>query len=211
MMEAGEKGKNPVVIINYGMGNSTSIQNIIHKVGGKATISSDADIILGAEKIILPGVGHFGKAMENISKKGLGDVLVECAVKQQKPVLGICLGMQLLTSWSEEGNVAGLDLIEAKTEMFRFEEGNYKVPHMGWNNIRLGKQHPYFRGLENSRFYFVHKYRVKAASDEHVLATTEYGGSYHSAIVKGNIVGVQFHPEKSHKFGMQFFRNFISA
>ena len=200
-----------IVIVDYKMGNLGSISNIIKKIGHKSIITSDPSIISSAEKIILPGVGHFEKAMQNLSDLDLIEVLTNKAMIQQTPILGICLGMQLLTSFSEEGNVKGLNWINAKTEKFKLEEfPELKIPHMGWNEVSIANQKNICENLyDKSRFYFVHTYQVVCNSDENILMTTKYGKDFTSAIIKDNIMGVQFHPEKSHKFGMQLFKNFI--
>lgn len=196
-------------IIDYGMGNSASIRNMIHKVGGRAEITRDPKQIASADKLILPGVGHFKKAMGYIKEYDLQHPLNDAVHNRKIPVLGICLGMQLLTSHSEEGDVEGLNFVPGKTIKFQFESNDLKVPHMGWNHVHINQVHPCFEGLEDSRFYFVHKYFVRTDSEQHVLTTTNYGHDFHSSIVNENVIGVQYHPEKSHKFGMQFFKNFI--
>jgi glutamine amidotransferase len=200
-----------IVIVDYKMGNLGSISNIIKKIGHQSIITSDSSIISSADKIILPGVGHFEKAMQNLSDLNLIEVLTDKALNQQTPILGICLGMQLLTSFSEEGNVKGLNWINAKTEKFKLDEfPELKIPHMGWNEIFIPKQQSICENLDDqSRFYFVHSYHVVCENNENILMTTKYGNDFTSAIIKDNIIGVQFHPEKSHKFGMQLFKNFI--
>jgi len=200
-----------IVIVDYKMGNLGSISNIIKKIGHKSIITSDPSIITSAEKIILPGVGHFEKAMQNLSDLNLIEVLTDKALIQQTPILGICLGMQLLTSFSEEGDVKGLNWINAKTEKFKLDEfPELKIPHMGWNKVSIPNQQRICENLDNeSRFYFVHSYNVVCESNENILMTTKYGNDFTSAIIKDNIMGVQFHPEKSHKFGIQLFKNFI--
>lgn len=200
-----------LVIVDYKMGNLGSIANIIKKVGYSSVITSDVEIIKKANKLILPGVGAFDKAMENLNSLKLIDVLNEKALSEQVPVLGICLGMQLLSQKSEEGNSAGLGWIEAEAVKFKFTEPkNLKIPHMGWNEVAVTNQHFLFDEMyENSKFYFVHSYHIVCDNPETILARTTFGYEFASSIVKNNIMGVQFHPEKSHKFGMKLIKNFI--
>jgi glutamine amidotransferase len=200
-----------IVIVDYKMGNLGSISNIIKKIGYASIVTSDIEIISKASKIILPGVGSFEKAMGNLQQMNLINVLNEKVIAQKTPTLGICLGMQLLTNSSEEGNVKGLGWIDSET--IKFELTNYpdlKIPHMGWNEVSFPQSHFLTSDFsENSRFYFVHSYHVVCSSKDNILMKTKYGIDFTSAIVKDNIMGVQFHPEKSHKFGMQLFKNFI--
>ena len=200
-----------IVIVDYKMGNLGSVSNIIKKIGHTSIISSDIATIANASKIILPGVGSFEKAMNNLNELGLIDILNEKVVQQQTPTLGICLGMQLMTNFSEEGNVKGLGWVNAKT--VKFELSNFpelKIPHMGWNEVNFPQDHFLCENYhEKPRFYFVHSYHVECEKEENKLMTTKHGIEFTSAIVKGNITGVQFHPEKSHKFGMTLFKNFI--
>lgn len=201
-----------IVIINYGLGNLGSIQNMLKKIGcSDVIISSDRSEINKADKLILPGVGAFDNGMSKINESGLLDVLNENALVKKKPVLGICLGMQLLTKGSEEGKLKGLGWIDAETIKFSFGSGfDLKIPHMGWNFIKVAQQHPLVRLLdETSRFYFVHSYYVSCKNSRDVLLTCNYGFDYTCAVKKENIMGVQFHPEKSHKYGMQLLRNFV--
>jgi imidazole glycerol-phosphate synthase subunit HisH len=201
-----------IVIVDFKMGNLGSIANIIKKIGYDSIISSDVETIKKATKIILPGVGAFDKAMGNLKSMELIDVLNEKVLTEKTPILGICLGMQLLTRKSEEGNVSGLEWIEADTIKFRFDENrrDLKIPHMGWNEITISHKHPLFDDMyENSRFYFVHSYHAVCDNKDSLLTQTFYGYEFASCIIKNNIMGVQFHPEKSHKFGMKLIKNFI--
>jgi glutamine amidotransferase len=200
-----------VVIVDYGMGNIGSILNMVKKVGFNAKVSSSIDDLSTATKIILPGVGAFDKGVSNLQKLDLIDVLKEKALKEKIPILGICLGMQLMTTSSEEGCLAGLDFINAKVKKFQISD-DLKVPHMGWNTIEHNKQSLLFDELKTEkRFYFVHSYYVEVESNEKeaILTTTSYGGNFTSSFEKENIVGVQFHPEKSHNYGKQLFQNFL--
>lgn len=199
-----------IKIIDYGMGNLGSIHNMFKHIGVESVITDDLGEIKSAKKLLLPGVGSFDKAMRRINEMGLREVLDEKAHVEKIPVMGICLGMQLLTGGSEEGNEKGLDWIEADTVKFRFENNHYKIPHMGWNLVHPQKQIPLIDDLpEEPRFYFVHSYYVKVKNEENTLLKTTYGDiEFDSGIVKDNIFGLQFHPEKSHKFGMKLFENF---
>jgi glutamine amidotransferase len=201
-----------VTVIDYGMGNLGSIINMLRKVNANAQVSSKKEDIQNADKLILPGVGAFDRGMTELQQRGLIPVIKEAVFDGRKPLLGICLGMQLLTKESEEGRLPGLGIIDAKTIRFQLPNDNsLRIPHMGWNTITTNKDHYLFRdfnGYEEPRFYFVHEYHVVCANDAEILTHTNYGYDYASAIQKDNIIGVQFHPEKSHKFGMHFFRNF---
>ena len=200
-----------IVIIDYGMGNVGSISNMLKYLGAKATISSDHDIIRKADKLILPGVGHFDRAMENITKQELLQVIHEMALDKKKPFLGICLGMQLMCNASEEGRSPGLRLVDAEVKRFSFPENQkLKIPHMGWSYIHPAKETPILNGLDTtSRFYFVHSFFVDCAHSSDVLTTTSYGNTFVSSFEHSNLIGVQFHPEKSHRFGISLFRNFL--
>jgi glutamine amidotransferase len=202
-----------IVIVDYGMGNLGSIQNMIKKVGAQALISSKTEDIEKAAKLILPGVGAFDEGMRQLTERGLISALTRKALEQKTPVLGICLGMQLLTRRSEEGKLPGLGWIDADTKRFKFENANgLKIPHMGWNTVTAKKEEPLFAGYtEETRFYFVHSYHTVCDRAENAAATTHYGYDFACAVRKGNIAGVQFHPEKSHKFGMRLFRNFLAV
>lgn len=192
------------------MGNLGSVLNMFKKVGAKAVVSSDIDEISKAEKILLPGVGAFDTAMQRINDGPLREVLDYKALTQKVPVLGICLGMQLLTNSSEEGKLPGLGWIDAETKHFNNSIGlEFKVPHMGWNVATISKDTPLTKDYEDEiRFYFVHSYFVKVKNEVNSMMKTSYGVNYDSAIVKDNIFGAQFHPEKSHRFGMRLFNNF---
>ena len=199
-----------ITIVDYGMGNLGSVQNMFKKVGVESTISSDADEVLGAEKILLPGVGAFDMAIEHLRERSLFEAIRE-KVEGGTPILGICLGMQLLTKGSEEGIKEGFGFVDAYAKKFDFSkmEKPLPVPHMGWNRLCHKKESALFLDMPpHERFYFVHSYAVECAKPEDVLTTTNYGYEFVSAFEKGNILGCQFHPEKSHKFGMQLFKNF---
>ena len=200
-----------ITIIDYNTGNLGSIQNILRKIGEDSVITSDIDEIASASKIILPGVGAFDTGMKNLTDLGLVDILNKKVVSEKIPVLGICLGMQLLSNGSEEGMYKGLGWIDAKTVRFRFvDTAEYKIPHMGWNFIKQQKESKLFSGMfTDPRFYFVHSYYFKANDPSDILTSTDYEIEFTSAIERGNILGVQFHPDKSHKFGMKLLKNFV--
>lgn len=200
-----------VTIIDYGMGNIGSIFNMLKKIGVKAIITADTKKIATAEKIILPGVGSFDNGMRNIKELGLLDVLNHMTLDKRVPMLGICLGMQLLTEKSEEGILPGLGWINAQTIKFSLDGDveHLKVPHMGWNDAILARESALTRDFEEApRFYFVHSYYVKCFNKENVILKTMYGHEFASGIQRENIYGVQFHPEKSHKYGMKLLKNF---
>jgi len=200
-----------IVIVDYGMGNLGSVENMFKRIGVKAIISSDLNIISKASKIVLPGVGSFDSAMKKISSSELLNILNNKALIEKVPVLGICLGMQLLTNSSEEGIQPGLKWIEAETLAFKGRVNeNFKIPHMGWNFVNFQSSNKIIQEYESEvKFYFVHSYFVRVKNESNSLMSTNYGLNFDSAIVRENIFGVQFHPEKSHKFGMQFFKNFV--
>jgi imidazole glycerol-phosphate synthase subunit HisH len=201
-----------IVIIDYGMGNIGSICNMFKYLGSEVTISSDYDTIKSADKLVLPGVGKFDKAIQNINKLGLQELIQTKALKSKTPILGICLGMHLMCQGSEEGNLPGLSLIKAKVKKFTVNElQKLKVPHMGWNNIEISKQSNILENSDdNSRFYFVHSYYVDCENDNDVLTYTNYGRKFVSSFQRENVTGVQFHPEKSHRYGMNLLNNFIN-
>lgn len=202
-----------IAIINYGMGNLGSIANMFKKVGAAATITSDPVEIEKADKLVLPGVGAFDAGMRNLQESKLIPLLNQKVLVEKTPLVGLCLGMQLLTKESEEGRLAGLGWIDAKTVKFKFDSfgASLKIPHMGWNTVRPCQPHPLFIELATeARFYHVHSYHVICSDPgANTIAETEYGYPFASAIARDNILGVQFHPEKSHKFGMKLLSNFV--
>ena len=200
-----------IIIIDYGLGNLGSMLNMFKKIGAEACIASDPTVVEKADKLILPGVGSFDAGMQRLQSSGLITVLKKLVLDKKIPILGICLGMQLLTKRSEEGLLPGLGWLNAETIRFKFDGSNtaLKIPHMGWNQVSIKKEPQLFSDLQDSnRFYFVHSYYVICEKAENILAKTHYGFDFTSAVIKENIMGVQFHPEKSHKFGMLLLKNF---
>ncbi|MCB0836910.1 MAG: imidazole glycerol phosphate synthase subunit HisH [Bacteroidetes bacterium] len=201
-----------ITIIDYGLGNLASIKNMLKRIGVKSIITDDPEKIAAAEKLILPGVGAFEMGMNYIREKGLLDVMNQRVLEDKIPVLGICLGMQLLSRHSEEGDAEGLGWIEGDTIKFDFEPSkNLKIPHMGWSEISQEHSSQLMHEMyEDPRFYFVHSYHVVCDDPEDVLLSVDYGMKVTCGVEKGNIMGVQFHPEKSHKFGMKLLSNFAN-
>lgn len=201
------------VIVDYGMGNLGSICNMLKKIGASGIIASTPQDIEKADKLILPGVGAFDNGIKNLHQRGLVPVLEQKVLSRKTPILGICLGMQLFTKRSEEGRLEGLGWIEGETIRFQFDgaHAHLKVPHMGWNTVQVvQKDVLYAAGQEEWRFYFAHSYHVVCPA-EHILTRTNYGYDFVSSLRKDNISGVQFHPEKSHKFGMALLKNFVQS
>ena len=190
------------------MGNLGSVQNMLKRIDAPCQITSEPELILKAEKLLLPGVGAFDAAIRRIDELGLRDVIVKKATYDKIPVLGICLGMQLLTRESEEGHLKGLGLVPAITKKFESAPG-LKIPHMGWNYVKRNMPSKLSENFtDDFRFYFVHSYRVICDKNENSILKTNYGGEFDSGIQNENVYGTQFHPEKSHRFGMQLLSNF---
>lgn len=201
-----------ILVVDYGMGNVGSILNMLKKIGAQVITSAEPEVIRRADKLILPGVGAFDSGMKRLEELGLIDVLHHQVLDRGVPVLGVCLGMQLLTRRSEEGVRPGLGWIPGETIRFRMgdDHAGLKIPHMGWNTISVRRVGAIFAGLERgSRFYFVHSYHVVCDDPEDILTTTFYGYDFVSSAQRRNVLGTQFHPEKSHKFGMKLLRNFV--
>ena len=194
------------------MGNLNSIKNILKKIGVSALITSNHAEIRSASKLILPGVGAFDNGMKNLKDMGIIEALNEAVLIHRTPILGICLGMQLMTRSSEEGILPGLGWIDGKTVRFnRHDYPDLRVPNIGWNVLDINRQNPLFQGIDgSSRFYFVHSYHVCCNDSNDVVATTPYGIKFTSAFAKENIIGVQFHPEKSLRFGFRVLENFVN-
>lgn len=200
-----------LVIVDYGTGNLNSVKKSLDRMRVSSIISSDPKDIINSEKIILPGVGHFGKAMSNLKELNLLDALHEAVLVKQKPILGICLGMELMAKESEEGNAEGLGWLDAEVIKFSVSDKiKYKTPYIGWNHIYIKKNSLLMNNIsELSEFYFVHSYHLKIKNQSDILNETQYDHFFPSAIEKDNIFGVQYHPEKSHDAGAQLLKNFI--
>ncbi|MPM31198.1 Imidazole glycerol phosphate synthase subunit HisH [bioreactor metagenome] len=200
-----------IVVVDYGMGNIHSVLKKLRQCGAEAIASNDPATVRNASKIILPGVGHFAMAMENLNRLNLIETLNESVLIKKKPVLGICLGMQLMAGKSEEGNTAGLGWFDAEVVRFKIQNTIiHKIPHTGWNQIHAEKDSRLLFNINTeSSFYFVHSFHWKTECNSDVLCTTEYEYRFVSAVEKENIFGVQFHPEKSHDVGEMLFGNFL--
>ncbi|MFF2019457.1 imidazole glycerol phosphate synthase subunit HisH [Paenibacillus sp. NPDC058177] len=198
-----------VAIVDYGMGNLHSVSKAVERLGYEALVTGDREQILAADSVILPGVGAFGDAMEHLRESGLDTVVKEAAAAGQ-PLLGICLGMQLLFSSSEEhGSHAGLDILPGSVVRFAPRDG-YKVPHMGWNRLSFRQpESPLLEGLEEGHVYFVHSYHVEVGRESNLLAVTDYGHPVTAIVGQDNVFGMQFHPEKSGDLGVQLLGNFL--
>ena len=196
-----------VVVIDYGLNNINSITSKLHRSGVDVIGTDNVKIIEQAKKLILPGVGHFAAAMQSLKDKGIIDVLQKKVLIDEIPILGICLGSQLFASKSEEGNVNGLNFINANIK--RFSCANLKIPHVGWSRINIKKDLALFDDIAiEKRYYFTHSYHYEC-DNKYIVATTEYGYAFPSIIQKNNILGVQFHPEKSHLSGFKLIENFV--
>lgn len=203
-----------IVIVDYGVGNAASIMNMIRKADGNAIISSDIEQINSASAIVLPGVGAFDSGIVKLKQSGLIDVVQSRVLQDKIPFLGICLGMQLIFEKSEEGQMPGLGWLKGEVKKFNFSDVSLdkplKIPHMGWNVIRPVNFETLYMNMEQqARFYFVHSYHVVCEDKSDILAKATYGYDFTCSVNHENIWGVQFHPEKSHRFGVQFFKNFL--
>ena len=205
----------PVIrIVDYGQGNLGSIRNMLSRVGAQSQISSDPDEIALATHLILPGVGAFDRGMKAVHDRGLRDVLDQQALGAKIPILGICLGAQLMTAGSEEGDLPGLGWFKAEARRFVFEPPAQQLPtpNIGWRDVTPCHDNTMVRGLEDEcRFYFVHSYFMTSDDPDIIALKSEYGHEFAAGLQQGNLYSAQFHPEKSHRFGMQFFRNFLNA
>lgn len=202
---------NPTIAIpNLGIGNFASVIRMVEKVGGSARLVDEPSEIAAADKIVLAGVGAFDKGMSSLNSRGWADALREAVVHRRKPILGICLGMQLMCEESEEGTATGLGWISAKVKRFVPPVPAVKVPHMGWNTVTVTRPGGLISADGEQRFYFVHSYFVECGDRADVVATARHGQTFDAAFSRANIHGVQFHPEKSHRFGMSVMRSFIA-
>ena len=203
-----------IVIVDYGMGNVGSIAKMLKWIGHPAEVTSDPRRIAQADKLILPGVGSFDSGMRRLTELGLVASLGEMVLIRKTPTLGICLGLQLMARGSEEGEALGFGWLDAQAVRFRVasDQAKLKIPHMGWNTVEINHCDTLFRDFKpEPRFYFVHSYHLVCDRPDDVLATTEYGYSFASAVQRENIMGTQFHPEKSHQFGMKLLKNFAET
>jgi glutamine amidotransferase len=198
-----------IKIVDYGVGNPASIRNMLLKLGGNVAAIENPRELAGASFIVLPGVGSFDNGMRRLQERGFDHAIREAVCDGNVTFLGICLGMQLLFEGSEEGVQAGLGLIPGRVRKFQFYGANLKIPHMGWNKVQQFQNNQMLDGVfQNARFYFAHSYHV-SCSDEWVLGTTGYGYEFPSVVMRNNIFGVQFHPEKSHRFGLGLLKRFV--
>ncbi|MBS1596771.1 MAG: imidazole glycerol phosphate synthase subunit HisH [Bacteroidetes bacterium] len=201
-----------LAIVDYGVGNLASVKNMLKKIGIDAMIVADEMMLLQAEKLILPGIGAFDTCAQKLQKSGLIHAINKKVNEEKKPVLGICVGMQLFTEGSDEGVLPGLGWIKGRVVKFVQESmpAGTKIPHMGWSEIESAKSSRIFDNMyKDPRFYFAHSYYAKPQDEKDELAYANYGYRFAAALEKENIVGVQFHPEKSHKFGMKLLENFV--
>ena len=203
-----------IVIVDYKMGNLLSIKNMLKKIGCESMVSSDSEVIKNASKLILPGVGSFTTAMKSINELNIKDALDFAVIERKIPIMGICLGMQLMCSQSEEGGqiTRGLNWIKANVKRIPVDMGDekLKIPHIGWTEIYEKQKSELFIKNDSNKFYFVHAYYVELMDKNDLLTTSNYGIEFCSSFKNGNILGVQFHPEKSHKFGLHLFEKFMS-
>jgi len=199
-----------ITIVNYGVGNLASIKNMLKKAGYESELATDIDSIEKATKIILPGIGAFDHCMIEFNKSGLREMVTHKVIEEKTPLLGICVGLQMLMEDSEEGVEKGLGWIAGKTIKFKKEKlGDLKIPHMGWTNVQIVKNTSLTENLgDQPRFYFVHSYHVQPDDESDVMLKAHYGYDFTAALNRNNIYGAQFHPEKSHKYGMQILGNF---
>jgi glutamine amidotransferase len=200
-----------IAIVDFGMGNLRSVERRLDRLGTDARVTADPDDLAHADKLVLPGVGHFGQAMQNLRALGLLDPLRDAAVNRRVPVLGICLGMQLMGNHGEEGAADGLGWIDADVTRLEVSDPHrFKVPHIGWSRVYARRPSPLLEGLaEGAEFYFVHSFRMNVRRAEFVLCDSEYGASFASGVQSENLFGVQFHPEKSHAAGERLLENFV--
>jgi glutamine amidotransferase len=203
-----------IAIIDTGIVNVGSVRNMLMHIGAsEPVITNDKAIVQQATKIVLPGIGHFDEAVKKLHQLDLFEVLNQKVIMQKTPILGICLGMQLITKRSEEGKLKGFGWIDADTVKFNFlnQDKQIRLPHMGWNTLKITQENTILESsYSEARYYFVHTYHVKCNCQKDVMATSTYGVEFHAAICKDNIMGTQFHPEKSHKYGMEIFKRFIT-
>ena len=200
-----------ITIIDYGVGNVFAFQNVFKRLNIPSKIAKCENDLMGSSKLILPGVGHFDYAMSQLNKSGMRNRLDELVLIEKIPVIGICVGMQMMARKSDEGILDGLGWIDAEVKKFDESTINHhtKLPHMGWNDVTPNKNHPLFRGLEQeSIFYFLHSFYFKCLDEKNSISITDYGINFSSSVQHDNIYGIQFHPEKSHSYGEKLLENF---
>ena len=200
-----------ITILDYGLGNVSAFLNVYRRLNIEVSTAKTSDELKGASKIVLPGVGAFDHAMELLDQSGMREALDDLVLRDRVPILGVCVGMQILARSSDEGTLAGLGWIDANVRSFRLcaATRDSALPHMGWNDVRPKAGNRLFSELcDDARFYFLHSYFVECDRDENVIASCEYGMPFGCAVEAGNVYGVQFHPEKSHRFGERLLKNF---
>ena len=199
-----------IAIVDYGLGNIRAFENIYRSLGLSASPVKTVDQLSQASKIILPGVGAFDWAMERLKLSGMAETLNDLVLREKIPVLGVCVGMQIMANSSEEGKLSGLGWIDAEVKRFDIAKFNQKthVPHMGWNGVSVNEQSQLFAGINEPKYYFLHSYYVKVNDEKDVIGRTSYGIQFASAIRSSNIYATQFHPEKSHQWGITLLKNF---
>lgn len=198
-------------VIDYGLGNVAAFLTVYKRLNMDAMAVSEPGQLLQVDSIILPGVGAFDEAMDRLQNSGLMDSLNEAVCEQQKPVLGVCVGMQMMAKSSEEGQLIGLGWVEARVRKFQRGDNQLRLPHMGWNNVSPEHSGKLFKGLNDPQFYFLHSYYLELTEADCIAARSNYGGNFTCAIHKNNIYGTQFHPEKSHEWGITLLRNFAEV
>jgi len=197
-----------ITIVDYGLGNVLAFANIYKKLNIPVKIASNSSELISAKRILLPGVGSFDWAMSKLNNSGMRSTLDNLVLEDGIPVLGVCVGMQMMSNRSEEGKLDGLGWIDGEVKRFDYSNNN-RLPHMGWNNITTKNENPLFEGLkESARFYFLHSYYFSQSAESQILSQTTYNKLFASSVFSKNIFGVQFHPEKSHRFGIRLLKNF---
>lgn len=199
-----------VTLVDYGLGNIRAFYNIYDSLGIAVSVARSALEISSAKRLLLPGVGSFDHAMRQLSRSGMRECIDEAVVGRGLPILGVCVGMQIMVGSSEEGVEPGLSWIPGRVRRFEQRQGSdaLPLPHMGWNDVVADVGHPLFAGIEKPRFYFLHSYHVSTETPEYTIGSSDYGSRFSSVIARDNIAGVQFHPEKSHAWGIRLLKNF---
>lgn len=199
-----------IKIIDYGVGNIKAFVNLYKRLGVEIDVATNYKSLTNASKLILPGVGHFDYAMNKFNESGMIDKVNDLVMNKKIPVLGICVGMQIMANSSDEGSKKGLGWINAHVKKINIKNNNYRLPHMGWNNIIINKNDDILKNLDNnSRFYFLHSYYFNCTNENNIVAFSNYGSNFPSIVRQENIIGIQCHPEKSHEFGEQILKNFF--